>query len=112
MMPRTDLVMAAPLSSRTRRRRDPGPMNHDAAPNMMSWDTWVPALPGSRPGSAGMTVSVNNSRVAGHVGPHLLLGEVHQPGEDHEEDHHLEADALARLEVRLGRPHHEGRDVL
>src|ERR1043165_7649138 len=50
-------------------------------------------------------------RASVHVGPHLLLGEVHQPGEDDQEDHHLEADALARLEMRLGRPHHECGDV-
>src|SRR6188508_2745400 len=56
--------------------------------------------------------AIGATRRSMHVGPHLALGEIHQPGEDQQEDHHLEADALALLEVRLGRPHHEGGDVL
>src|ERR1051326_1482055 len=47
-----------------------------------------------------------------HRRPHLLLGEVEQAGEHDQEDHHLEAEALARLEVRLGRPHQECSNVL
>src|SRR5689334_23998485 len=46
------------------------------------------------------------------AGPDALLGEVQEPGEHDEEDHDLEADALAGLHVRLGRPHQERRDVL
>src|SRR4051812_2304786 len=37
--------------------------------------------------------------------PYLLLGQVHEDGEDDQEDDHLEADALARLEMRLRSPH-------
>src|SRR5258708_417686 len=42
-----------------------------------------------------------------HGGPHLLLGEVEQAREHDQEDHDLQAEALARLEMRLGGPHHE-----
>ena len=45
------------------------------------------------------------------VGPHLLFGEVGKSREHDQEDHHLEADALARLEMRLRHPHQEGRNV-
>src|SRR5215471_1238656 len=44
--------------------------------------------------------------------PHLLLGEVHETREHDQEDHDLEADALTLHQVRLGRPHQEGSDVL
>src|SRR5262249_42274042 len=44
--------------------------------------------------------------------PHLLLGEVEQPRKHDQENEHLHADALSGLEVRLGGPHLEGRDVL
>src|SRR5262249_29114711 len=40
-----------------------------------------------------------------HLVPHLLFGEVEQAGEHDQENEHLHADALPRLEVRLGRPH-------
>ena len=46
------------------------------------------------------------------LAPDLLLGEVEQPGEHDQKDHHLEADPLALVEMRLGRPHQEGGDVL
>src|SRR5437660_11365030 len=53
-------------------------------------------------------------RVAGVLDrrPYLLLGEVEKAGQNDEEDHYLEADALARLQMRLGDPHQEGGDVL
>src|SRR3989440_9155629 len=61
--------------------------------------------PGSRSARPGRQCEFTQRNYAlMYLGPHLLLGEVHQPAEDHEEDHHLEADALARLEMRLGRP--------
>src|SRR5579862_5495915 len=40
----------------------------------------------------------------GDVFPDLALREVHQAGEDDQEDHHLEAHALALDQVRLGGP--------
>src|SRR3984957_20889751 len=46
------------------------------------------------------------------VVPELLLGEVEQARHDHEIDQHLEADTLALVELRLGRPPQEGGDVL
>src|SRR4051812_7620070 len=46
------------------------------------------------------------------VGPDLLLGEVKQSGENDQEDHHLQAELLARFEMRLRCPHQERRDVL
>src|SRR5262245_34646875 len=51
-------------------------------------------------------------RIQFHVVPHLLLGEVEQPRKHDQENEHLHADALSGLEVRLGGPHQEGRDVL
>src|SRR3954470_15337046 len=44
--------------------------------------------------------------------PDLLLGEVQQTRQHDQEDDDLEADALARHHVRLGRPLQEGGDVL
>src|SRR5260370_17268486 len=64
-------------------------------PPMMPSTACVMTIPQPRRGT---------SRVAGHARPHLLLGEIQQPGEYHEKDHHLQADALARDQVRLGRP--------
>src|SRR3546814_9338037 len=46
-----------------------------------------------------------------HVAPDLALGGVEHAGEDHEEDQHLEAGVLARLQLRLGRPHEEVGNV-
>ena len=37
--------------------------------------------------------------------PHFLLGEIHEARKHDQEDHGLEADALALHQVRLGRPH-------
>src|SRR6266702_8727663 len=51
-------------------------------------------------------------RVQFHVVPHLLLGEVEEPRKHDQENEHLHADTLSGLEVRLGGPHQEGRDVL
>src|SRR5215217_3921348 len=51
-------------------------------------------------------------RVAADAVPDLLLGEVEKPGQEEQEDDHLEAELLARLEMRLGRPHKERRHVL
>ena len=49
--------------------------------------------------------------LAADPGPDLLLGEVEQARQQDQEQHDLEAQALARLEVRLRRPRQEGRDV-
>jgi len=46
------------------------------------------------------------------VCPDLLLGEVQQARQHDQENHHLQAGALARLEMRLRGPHQERRDVL
>src|SRR5438067_12666173 len=105
MMPRTDLVMEFDSAvTPDARKRDPGSMYHDGKVNVEA-ERWVP-----RPGRQCEFTQRNYALM--HLGPHLLLGEVHQAGEDDQEDHHLEADALARLEVRLGGPRHERRDVL
>src|SRR3954449_11058567 len=52
------------------------------------------------------------SRRSMRVGPDLLLGEVHQTGEDDQEDEDLESEALAGLHVWFGGPHQERGDVL
>src|SRR6476646_1456574 len=44
--------------------------------------------------------------------PHLLLGEIEKRGEHDQEYEHLHAGTLPGLEVRLGGPHQERRDVL
>src|SRR6266699_3198423 len=46
------------------------------------------------------------------LAPDLLLGEVEQSRQHDQIDHHLQADPLALVEARLGRPHQEGGDVL
>src|SRR5438045_1155439 len=46
------------------------------------------------------------------LAPDLLLGEVEQSRQHDKIDHHLQADPLALVEARLGRPHQEGGDVL
>src|SRR5215471_21200356 len=51
-------------------------------------------------------------RMQFHRVPYLLFGEVEEPGNHDQENEHLHADALPGLEVRLGGPHQEGRDVL
>src|SRR3546814_16906520 len=43
--------------------------------------------------------------------PRLALGGVEHAGEDHQEDQHLDARMLARLQLRLRGPHEEVRDV-
>src|SRR5205085_6730535 len=45
-----------------------------------------------------------------HRAPYLLLGEVQQAGEHDQEDHDLEADALARLVMWRGGPLPESRN--
>src|SRR5438067_2247646 len=52
------------------------------------------------------------SGVAGRARPNFLFGEVQQTGGDDEEDHHLQADALTRDEMRLGGPLEERGDIL
>ena len=88
MMPSTDLVMSPRFTVRRTKRK------------------------GRQIGALRRQAQFCSDRAQCTVRPHLLLGEVQQPGEHDQEDHHLEADALARVEVRLGRPHQEGRDVL
>src|SRR5438034_5747888 len=51
-------------------------------------------------------------RMQFHGVPDLLLSEIEKQGQHDQENEHLHADALPRLEVRLGGPHQEGRDVL
>src|SRR6516162_4745510 len=51
-------------------------------------------------------------RMQFHRVPHLLFGEVEEPGKHDQENEHLHPDALSCLEVRLGGPHQEGRYVL
>src|SRR6185436_15022297 len=127
MTPRTDLVMSMPhppdssCPARSQACADcvnlsAVPGIHDLAASISK--TWMAGHQGiyarlrrATPGHDDLP-SIPGSSVLVNVAPHPLLGEVHQAGEDHEEDHHLEADALARLEMRLGRPHHESRHVL
>src|SRR5262245_53740571 len=45
------------------------------------------------------------------LAPQLLLGEEEETREHDQEHEHLHAEALSRLEVRLGRPGEEGRDI-
>src|SRR5262252_10956953 len=51
-------------------------------------------------------------RMQFHLVPHLLFGEVEEPGKHDQENEYLHADALSCLEVRFGGPHQEGGDVL
>src|ERR1051325_6224545 len=46
-----------------------------------------------------------------HRRPHLLLRKVQEAGENDQEDHDLEADALTLHEMRFGRPHQERRNI-
>src|SRR3984957_663603 len=46
------------------------------------------------------------------VGPDLLLGEVHQPREDDQENENLQPEMLAGFHMRLGGPRQEGGDVV
>src|SRR4249919_736528 len=46
------------------------------------------------------------------VVPDLLLREVEEPGQHDQKEHHLHADPLPDLEVRLGGPHQKRRDIL
>ncbi len=56
--------------------------------------------------------SFRSRRVSVRVGPDFALHQVHQRGEDAEEDHHLGADALAFFHLGLGRPGEERGNVL
>src|SRR5580700_4262866 len=85
MMPRTALVISAPSPVITTSKA--------AAPAAAS--------------SAGSALRMQFDRV-----PDLFLGEIHQSREHDQENHDLEADALARVELRLSRPHQERGNIL
>src|SRR5258705_144876 len=109
MMPRTDLVIA-PLCPSVSRRGSPGHAGmtilNERAPSRGPLSIICAARSERR--RPRILAARDLARFLDLV-PHLLLGEVEQAREDDQEDQHLEADALARLQVRLGRPPHEGR---
>src|SRR5213592_4391321 len=96
MTPSTDLVMMRPIMAcpliGTCHRFLSGACSLPANRQPTSPEHALPrAMPASR---------VNRA-------PHLLLCEVKQARQHDQEDHDLHAHALARLEVRLGRPGQE-----
>src|SRR3981189_3234895 len=111
MMPRTDLVIA-PLCPSVSRRGSPGHAGmtilNERAPSRGPLSIICAARSERR---RPRILAVRDLARFLDLVPHLLLGEEEQAREDDQADQHLEADALARLQVRLGRPHHEGRDV-
>src|SRR5215472_18617191 len=110
MTPSTALVMSAPIgtgASGARRRNPP-----------MPWRTRFAGLVSDRPRARSRArifarrTWLELLRMQFHLVPHLLFGEVEKPGKHDQENKHLHADALSCLEMRLGGPHQEGRDVL
>src|SRR5512144_2414454 len=99
-------------------RRSPSSTHFSCAPVLKAnvtflmacaeWSAFHSAGP-DRP-AASTRGSSSGSRLG--VVPDFLLGEVHQACEHDQEDHHLQPDALALHEVRLGCPHQECRYVL
>src|ERR1700757_4370803 len=80
-----------------------------------AWMKFTPRHPASnkKPPCGGLfAFSPHSAAALMRVGPDLLLGEVHEARKDDQENEHLHAQLLARLHVRLGRPHQEGRDVV
>src|SRR5258705_2411803 len=110
MMPRTDLVIA-PLCPSVSRRGSTGHAGmtilNERAPSRGPLSIICAARSERR--RPRILAARDLARFLDLV-PHLLLGEVEQAREYDQEDQHLEADALARLQVRLRRPHHEGPD--
>src|SRR5258708_4019271 len=108
MMPSTALVMSVPVGAdasgaRRRDRSTPGRRVRFAAlvsdrprarsrARIFARRRWLELL-----------------RMQFHLVPHLLLGEVEEPGKHDQENEHLHAEALSCLEVRLGGAPQGGR---
>src|SRR5215468_10774193 len=110
MTPSTALVMSVPVGadgSGSRRCNPPTP-----------WRTRFAGLVSDRPRARSRArifarrTWLELLRMQFHLVPHLLFGEVEEPGKHDQENEYLHADELSCLEVRLGGPHQEGRDVL
>src|SRR6516164_6865309 len=72
----------------------------------MGWRAIVPSALAYRSTELAVVAPLNVSRTSVRdLRPDSLLGEVHHPGEDEEEDEHLETQPFALDQVRLGRPH-------
>src|SRR5215467_15300072 len=110
MTPSTALVMSVPVDANASgsRRRD------RTTPRRVRFAALVSERPraSSRARIFAGRTWLELLRMQFHCVPHLLFGEVEEPGKHDQENEHLHADALSCLEVRLGRPHQEGRDVL
>src|SRR5262252_11240683 len=111
MMPSTALVMSVPVganASGSRLRDRTTPRRH----------VRFAALVSERPRARSCArifarrTRLELLRMQFHRVPHLLFGEVEEPGKHDQENEHLYADALPGFEMRLGGPHQEGRDVL
>src|SRR5262249_25560855 len=111
MTPSTALVMTIPVAadSTGSQRRD-RPM----AERRVYFAALVPERPRARSRARifARRTWLELLRMQFHRVPYLLFGEVEEPGNHDQENEHLHADALPGLEVRLGGPHQERRDVL
>src|SRR5215472_13090204 len=111
MTPSTALVMSVPVgadASGSRRRERPTPRRQVRFAALVS----DRARARSRARIFARRPWLELLRMQFHRVPYLLFGEVEEPGKHDQENEHLHADALSCLEVRLGRPHQEGGDVL
>src|SRR5499427_14560 len=107
MTPSTALVMSTPVRADWRAATADWPTTDRRVRS-----TGVTSIARSRARIFARRTRLELLRMQFHRVPHLLFGEVEEPGKHDQENEYLHADALSCLEVRFGGPHQEGGDVL
>src|SRR6516225_9284598 len=111
MMPSTALVMSVPVGADASGSQRPDWSTRRRRVRFAAL-VWERPRPRSRARIFARRTWLELLRMQFHLVPHLLFGEVEEPGKHDQENEYLHADALSCLEVRLGGPHQEGGDVL